>query len=100
MKRIEDIKEFKDIDTYYEISKIVDEVFQDRVEAHKHLVIANKEIERLNNIINEIEKLQKQLQQKENIIKEVREYIESYMPNYDFDKTNLLKILEILDKGE
>ena len=47
----------------------------------------------------EIEKLQNQLQQKENIIKEVREYIESYMPNYDFDKTNLLKILEILDKG-
>ena len=44
--------------------------------------------------------LQQELQQKENIIKEVREYIESYMPNYDFDKTNLLKILEILDKGE
>ena len=57
MKRIEDIKEFKDIDTYYEISKIVDEVFQDRVEAHKHLVTANKEIERLNNIINELEKV-------------------------------------------
>lgn len=56
MRRIEDIKEFKDIDTYYEISKIVDEVFQDRVEAHKHLVIANKEIERLNNIIKEFEK--------------------------------------------
>ena len=56
MKRIEDIKEFEDIDTYYEISKIVDEVFQDRVEAHKHLVTANKEIERLNNIINELEK--------------------------------------------
>lgn len=44
-------------------------------------------------IINKIERLN-------NIIKEVREYIESYMPNYDFDKTNLLKILEILDKGE
>ena len=42
---------------------------------------ANKEIERLNNII-----------------KEAREYIESYMPNYDFDKTNLIKLLEILDK--
>ena len=55
MKRIEDIKEFKDIDTYYEISEIVEEVFQDRVEAHKHLITANKEIERLNNIINELE---------------------------------------------
>ena len=47
MKRIEDIKEFEDIDTYYEISDIVAEVFQDRVEAHKHLVTANKEIERV-----------------------------------------------------
>lgn len=56
MKRIEDIKEFEDIDTYYEISKIVAEVFQDRVEAHKHLVTANKEIKRLINIINQLEK--------------------------------------------
>lgn len=55
MKRIEDIKEFEDIDTYYEISNIVAEVFQDRVEAHKHLVTANKEIERLNNIMTELE---------------------------------------------
>ena len=38
-----------------------------------------KEIERLNNIINK-----------------GIEYIESYMPNYDFDKTNLIKLLEIL----
>ena len=52
MKRIEDIKEFEDIDTYYDISDIVAEVFKDRVEAHKHLVTANKEIKRLNNIIN------------------------------------------------
>jgi len=43
--------------------------------------------------------LEQKLQQKETIIKEVRGYIESYMPNYDFDKTNLIKILEILDKG-
>ena len=42
--------------------------------------------------------LEQKLEQKENIIKEVREYIESYMPNYDFDKTNLIKLLEILDK--
>ena len=40
-----------------------------------------KEVERLNNIINK-----------------GIEYIESYMPNYDFDKTNLIKLLEILDK--
>ena len=43
--------------------------------------------------IDEIERLN-------NIIKEAREYIESYMPNYDFDKTNLIKLLEILNKGE
>ena len=43
-------------------------------------------------LIDEIERLN-------NIIKEVREYIESYMPNYDFDKTNLIKLLQILDKG-
>ena len=43
--------------------------------------------------------LEQELQQKENIIKEVRGYIESYMPNYDFDKTNLIKLLEILNKG-
>ena len=47
-------------------------------------------------ILQENEQLKNQLQQKENIIKEVREYIESYMPNYDFDKTNLIKLLEIL----
>ena len=32
-------------------------------------------------------------------IDEAIEYIESYMPNYDFDKTNLIKVLEIL-RGE
>ena len=26
------------------------------------------------------------------------EYINNYLPNYDFDKTNLIKLLEILDK--
>jgi len=39
----------------------------------------NEEIERLYNIINK-----------------GIEYIESYMPNYDFDKTNLIKLLGIL----
>jgi len=28
------------------------------------------------------------------------EYIESYMPNYDFDKTNLTKVLDILKGGK
>ena len=47
-----------------------------------------------------IKYLQNKLQQEENIKKEAIKYIESYMPNYDFDKTNLIKLLEILDKGE
>ena len=39
----------------------------------------------------------KEIERLHSIIKEVREYIESYMPNYDFDKTNLIKLLEILE---
>lgn len=46
----------------------------------------DKEIERLCNALNEtIERNSKAI-----------DYIESYMPNYDFDKTNLMKLLEIL----
>ena len=44
-------------------------------------------------VLEEIERLY-------SIIKEVKEYIESYMPNYDFDKTNLIKLLEILQGSE
>ena len=51
----------------------------------------------------EIERLKKELEIEKDIsdgmletIDEAREYIESYMPNYDFDKTNLIKLLEIL----
>jgi hypothetical protein len=90
VKRIEDIKEFEDIDTYYGILDIVSEVFQDRIEVHKHLVTSNKEILILNNRISALEH---QLQQKENIIKEVREYITSYesietIQQFDHNKNN------------
>ena len=51
----------------------------------------------------EIERLKKELEIEKDIsdgmletIDEAREYIESYMPNYDFDKTNLIKLLGIL----
>ena len=61
-----------------------------------------QEIERLNKAretdIKYNKYLQSELAKANNIIKEAREYIESYMPNYDFDKTNLTKLLEILDK--
>ena len=43
-----------------------------------------------------LKKQDKEIERLNNIIKESREYIESYMPNYDFDKTNLIKLLEIL----
>ena len=81
MKKIEDIKEFEDIDTYYEISNIVAEVFQDRVEAHKHLVTANKEIERLNDALKEYDrgtycKLINENRKLNNIINELKKYIE------------------------
>ena len=53
-------------------------------------------------LIDYVEELKDQLQQKENIIKEVREYIENKLWNY-FDERNIyLKVrdefLEILDK--
>ena len=73
-------------------------------EQQQKIRILEEEIERLKNINEEHRilngELRKELQEKENIIKEVREYIESYMPNYDFDKTNLIKLLEILQGSE
>ena len=54
---------------------------------------------------NRNEKLNNQLQQKENIIKEVREYIESYInqfngvyPPVDMRYLDLNKLLDMLDK--
>lgn len=58
---------------------------------------------RTDNFIKEkkIEELENQLQQKENIIKEVREYIPKLRrsTSYDLDE-KLDELLEILDKGE
>ena len=57
-----------------------------------------------------IEELENQLQQKENIIKEVREYVEKNteekkswlngIPDYRVFKGDTKELLEILDKGE
>ena len=54
-----------------------------------------------------IKSLQTQLQQKENIIKEVREYIEENSKSYSLPQTikdmryiDFYKLLDILDKGE
>ena len=74
------------------------------------LVEKDKEIERLKLELSgyrqailqdkEMLGLKQEIERLNNIIKEVREYIESYMPNYDFDKTNLIKLLEILKGSE
>lgn len=48
-------------------------------------------------VIYKLEKENKDLQDR---INKAIEYIESYMPNYDFDKTNLRKLLEILKGSE
>lgn len=47
---------------------------------------------------NYSERLRNQLQQKENIIKEVRERL--IKPSKFIERTERLKLLEILDKGE
>ena len=81
-----DIKQFKSI-------------LKQGISRNTDVLLGCEFLEKLLNIINDYENTKNQLQQKDNIIKEVREYIESYMPNYDFDKTNLIKLLGILDKG-
>ena len=68
----------------------------------------DKEIERIKNINEEHRilngELRKELQQKENTIKEVREYIQDRYDGevltHTFDKDNVGELLEILDKGE
>ena len=62
-----------------ELSNVIDRAEDEYQKLKDKVIEQGLEIERLNNII-----------------KEVKEYIESYMPNYDFDKTNLIKLLEIL----
>ena len=97
------------IETLYQVNDLAEAVkYNDRlVKENKELY---KEIERLKNINEEHRilngEIRKELQQKENIIKEVREVINkglninSDYVEYDFG-TELLRqeVLEILDKG-
>ena len=67
--------------------------------------LASGELKKENHKLKEENKqLKSQLQQKENIIKEVREYIEERYNGevliHTFDKDNVGELLEILDKGE
>ena len=101
----------KDIDKLFDK---VGEYYHKWLNNTKKLDFYKQEIERLNkriedlNIINEEHKtlngmIRKELQQKENIIKEVREKIRYWQQDYieTFISTDELdEILEILDKGE
>ena len=70
-------------------------------------LVSGEQVIKFNNHIKEIlqenEQLKNQLQQKENIIKEVREYIQDRYDGevltHTFDKDNVGELLEILDKG-
>jgi predicted RNase H-like nuclease (RuvC/YqgF family) len=73
---------------------------EDNVRLNEYIEEKYKEIERLNNIINDYENTKNQLQQKENIIKEVREKIENTTINCDGQAEDLIDdVLEILDKA-
>lgn len=54
----DELKRYEDIETYYDevqdYTKLIKELQCDRVEALKQIVNKNKEIERLNNIIDEL----------------------------------------------
>ena len=69
----------------------------------------NKELKnRIDKVVNDYENTKNQLQQKDNIIKEVREYIEEHLEReyFDYDileantiyNRDLYKVLKILDK--
>ena len=78
---------------------------------NKYLAIANHDIQMVKNmedlkgyvasILYDNDKKAELLQQKENIIKEVREYIEKHKHlNWYNDSCYMNDLLEILDKGE
>ena len=76
---------------YCNVLKKKNNINNDTIERNQKLIIKQKEI---------IKEQEKELERLKDIIKEAKEYIESYMPNYDFDKTNLIKLLEILQGSD
>ena len=70
------------------------ELVEDLKIANDNLYCANQMLEK------EIEKLKSQLQQKETIIKEVREEIRILETNCDIVDYQAQKLYQILDKGE
>ena len=82
------------------IDNLIDSTFSKKTYLYYRDII--KEIERLKNINEEHRilngKLRKELQQKENIIKEVREYVNNYFI-IGAGSEYLRRLNEILDKG-
>ena len=68
----------------YEIKR-TDDFLLEQIEEINKLRITNKEELQIRDLLNRIDKS--------------IEYIESYLPNYDFDKTNLGELLNILKGG-
>ena len=70
---------------------------KDQILTQRIIMKQEEEIERLNNIIKQYDKVsfihEMELQKR---VDKAIEYMERYMPNYDFDKTNLIKVLDIL----
>ena len=89
-----DIKQFKSI-------------LKQGISRNTDILLGCEFLEKLLNIINDYENTKNQLQQKEKIIKEVREYIEKYINRDFFDlehsgevtiRLEVKGLLEILDK--
>lgn len=81
-----DIKQFKSI-------------LKQGISRNTDVLLGCEFLEKLLNIINDYENTKNQLQQKENIIKEVREYIEKHKHlNWYNDSCYMNDLLEILDK--
>ena len=87
-----------------ELKKEIERLNENNQAYQKELCKVWDERDNAYRIINELEKytisLQTKLQQKENIIKEVREYIEENEKEYGSLEDNEKIILRILDKGE
>ena len=93
--------------SYTRLEELHDYFFEKYTDQQEEIKRLNKRMEDLNTINEEHQILngmiRKELQQKENIIKEAREYIEERyngeVLTHTFDKDNVGELLEILDKG-
>ena len=79
------------------LNNIIEE-YKNANEYHQNIIHELETMKQPNQLHSENVRLRNQLQQKENIIKEVREYIET-LNEYGIGKNAKKELLEILDKG-